>query len=142
MYIFSPFILLVRQVETEDKNRCHQLLTKNKKEAWQNDRVGSDQVNQVVSQMGHGLKTSHFKWVKTGSGCRFQVGLGRVDPYFHLFFFIYKKKKINNMYLPFGKLCNKLFDVKCIILNSLLISRINSIKFISTYSIILKLYNS
>ena len=43
------------------------------------------------------------------------------------------------MYLPFGKLCNKLFDVKCIILNSLLISRINSIKFISTYSIILKI---
>ena len=141
MYIFSPFILLVRQVETEDKNRYHQLLTKNKKEAWQNDRVGSDQVNQVMGQMGHGLKTSHFKWVKTGSGCRFQVGLGRVDPYFHFFFYIYKKKK-NNMYLPFGKLCNKLFDVKCIILNSLLISRINSIKFISTYSIILKLYNS
>ena len=141
MYIFSPFILLVRQVETEDKNRCHQLLTKNKKEAWQNDRVGSDQVNQVMGQMGHGLKTSHFKWVKTGSGCRFQVGLGRVDPYFH-FFFLYILKKKNNMYLPFGKLCNKLFDVKCIILNSLLISRINSIKFISTYSIILKLYNS
>ena len=141
MYIFSPFILLVRQVETEDKNRCHQLLTKNKKEAWQNDRVRSDQVNQVMGQMGHGLKTSHFKWVKTGSGCRFQVGLGRVDPYFH-FFFLYILKKKNNMYLPFGKLCNKLFDVKCIILNSLLISRINSIKFISTYSIILKLYNS
>ena len=94
MYIFSPFILLVRQVETEDKNRCHQLLTKNKKEAWQNDRVRSDQVNQVMGQMGHGLKTSHFKWVKTGSGCRFQVGLGRVDPYFQFFFlYILKKKK-------------------------------------------------
>ena len=44
------------------------------------------------------------------------------------------------MYLPFGKLCNKLLDVKCIILNSPLISRMNSFKLINTYSIILKLY--
>ena len=46
------------------------------------------------------------------------------------------------MYLLFEKLCNKLLDVKCIILNSLLISRINSVKLINTYSIILKLYKS
>ena len=43
------------------------------------------------------------------------------------------------MYLSFGKLCNKLLDVKCIILNSPLISRMNSVKLINTYSIILKL---
>ena len=46
------------------------------------------------------------------------------------------------MYLPFEKLCNKLFDVKCIILNSPLILRMNSVKLINTYSIILKLYKS
>ena len=44
------------------------------------------------------------------------------------------------MYLPFGKLCNKLLDVKYIILNSPLILRMNSVKLINTYSIILKLY--
>ena len=66
-------------------------------------------------------------------GC---VGLTHI---FHMnfFFFFYKE---NNMYLSFGKLCNKLLDVKCIILNSLLILRMNSIKLINTYSIILKLY--
>ena len=46
------------------------------------------------------------------------------------------------MYLPFGKLCNKLLNVKCIILNSPLISRMNSVKLINIYSIILKLYKS
>ena len=46
------------------------------------------------------------------------------------------------MYLLFGKLCNKLLDVKCIILNSPLISRINLLKLINTYSIILTLYKS
>ena len=69
-----------------------------------------------------------------------RVGLGRVDPYFSHDFFFFNKE--NNMYLPFGKLCNKLLDVKCIILNSLLISRINLVKLINTYSIILKLYKS
>ena len=70
------------------------------------------------------------------SGCR----SGPVDLYFsHEFFYFYKK---NNMYLLFGKLCNKLLDVKCIILNSLLISKINSVKLINTYSIILTLYKS
>ena len=44
------------------------------------------------------------------------------------------------MHLPFGRLCNKLLDVKCIILNSPLLSRRNSVKLINTYSIILKLY--
>ena len=46
------------------------------------------------------------------------------------------------MYLPFKKLCNTLVDVKCIILNSPLISRMNSVKLINTYLIILKLYKS
>ena len=46
------------------------------------------------------------------------------------------------MYLPFKKSYNKLLDVKCITLNSSLISRMNSVKLINTYSIILKLYKS
>ena len=46
------------------------------------------------------------------------------------------------MYLPFEKLCNKLLDIKCIILNSSLILRMNSVKHINTYLIILKLYKS
>ena len=46
------------------------------------------------------------------------------------------------MYLSFEKLCNKLLDVKCIILNSPLISIINLVKLINTYSIILTLYKS
>ena len=46
------------------------------------------------------------------------------------------------MYLPFGKLCNKLLDIKCITLNSSLIPRMNSVKLNNTYSIILKLYKS
>ena len=46
------------------------------------------------------------------------------------------------MSLPFGKSCNKLLDVKCITLNSPLISRMNSVKLINIYSIILKLYKS
>ena len=73
-------------------------------------------------------------------------GLGQVDPYFSHDFFFFNKK--NNIYLPFGKSCNKLLDVKCITLNSPLISiinlvklffffDINSVKFINTYSIIL-----
>ena len=44
------------------------------------------------------------------------------------------------MYFPFEKLSNKLLNVKCIILNSPLISIMNSVKFINIYSIILKLY--
>ena len=46
------------------------------------------------------------------------------------------------MYLPFGKSYNKLLNVKCITLNSPLISRMNSVKLNNTYSIILKLYKS
>ena len=67
------------------------------------------------------------------------VGLGQVDPYFSHEIFFYKE---NYMYLPFEKLCNILLDVKCIILNSQHISRMNSVKLINTYSIILKLYKS
>ena len=58
---------------------------------------------------------------------------------FHMIFFFFNKE--NNMYLPSEKSCNKLLDVKCITLNSPLISRINSVKLINTYLIILKLYN-
>ena len=61
----------------------------------------------------------------------------RLTRIFHMNFFFYKE---NNMYLSFGKLCNKLLDVKCIILNSPLILRMNSVKLINTYLIILKLY--
>ena len=43
------------------------------------------------------------------------------------------------MHLLFEKSCNKLVDVECITLNSPLISRMNSVKLINTYSIILKL---
>ena len=69
-------------------------------------------------------------------------GSGRVDLYFshEFFFFFFNFYKENNMYLPFGKLCNKLLDVKCIILNSQLILKMNSVKLINIYSIILKLY--
>ena len=82
-------------------------------------------------------KTSHFKRIKNGfRSIGLWVRSGRVDPYFSHKFFFYKK---NNIYLPFEKLCNKLLDVKCITLNSPLISRMNSVKLINTYSIILKL---
>ena len=97
---------------------------------------GSGRVNRVMGQTGHGLKWVILSRLKTGSsqsGC----GLGWIDPYFsHEFFkkFFYKE---NNMYLSFRKLCNKLLDVKCIILNSPLILRMNSVKLINTYSIIL-----
>ena len=84
------------------------------------------------------VKTSHFKRIKNGfRSIGLWVRSGRVDPYFsHKFFFFYKE---NKLYLPLGKLCNKLLDVKCITLNSPLISRMNSVKLINTYSIILKL---
>ena len=59
------------------------------------------------------------------------MGLVRLTRIFHMNFFFFNKEK--NMYFPFGKLCNKLLDVKCIILNSLLVSRMNSVKFINTY---------
>ena len=71
------------------------------------------------------------------SGCE----SGWVDLYFshELFIYIYKE---NNMSLSFGKSCNKLLDVKCITLNSPLILRMNLVKLINIYSIILKLYES
>ena len=53
-------------------------------------------------------------------------GSGQVDPYFLHDFFLFNKE--NNMYLPFGKSCNKLLDIKCITLNSPLISIINLVK--------------
>ena len=87
-----------------------------------------------VRSNGLWVKTGHFKRIKK-SGC----GSGRVDSYFSHDFFIYKE---NSMYLPFEKPCNKLLNVKYITLNSPLISRMNSVKLINTYSIILKLYKS
>ena len=68
-----------------------------------------------------------------------RVGLTRIF-YMNLFIYLFLNfYKENNMYLTFGKLCNKLLYVKCIILNSLFISRMNLVKLINTYSIILKL---
>ena len=59
---------------------------------------------------------------------------GRVDPYFsHEYIYIYIYKE-NDMYLPFRKLCNKLLNVKCITLNSPIISKINSVKLINTFN--------
>ena len=88
----------------------------------------------VVDVDRHG-KMGGSGWVIRVAG---RVGLIHI---FHIIFFflIYKE---NNMYLPFGKSCNKLLSVKCITLNSLLISKMNSVKLINTYSIILKLYKS
>ena len=57
------------------------------------------------------------------------VGLTHI---FSLEFFF----KENNMYLPFGKSCNKLLDVKYIILNSPLISRMNLVKLIITVEVL------
>ena len=96
-----------------------------------------------ASWVGLGQSDWGKKWVilsglKKGS-CQSGCGLGRVDLYFSYECFFYKE---NNMYLPFGKSFNKLLDVKYITLNSPLISRMNSVKFINTYSIILKLYKS
>ena len=89
------------------------------------NRVGSGRVKRVtLSRLKRGLGQS-------------DCGLGW--PVFFTWIFCYKE---NNMYLSFEKLCNKLLDVKCIILNSPLILRMNSVKLISTYSIILKLYKS
>ena len=93
------------------------------------------------------VKIGNFKRVKNGFGSiGLRVGLGWVDPYFsheiflfYLFIYFYFKE---NMYLSFEKSCNKLLDVKCITLNLPLISRMNSVKIINTYSIILKLYKS
>ena len=90
--------------------------------------------------MGHKSKWVILSGLKTGLnqlGC----GSGWIDSYFsHDFFFFFNKE--NNLYLPFEKLCNKLLDTKCITLNSLLISRMNSVKLINSYSMILKFYKS
>ena len=59
----------------------------------------------------------------------------------HIFTF-FKKNQENNIYFPFEKSCNKLLNVKLITLNLSLISRMNSIKLINSYSKILKLYKS
>ena len=79
----------------------------------------------------------HFKRLKTGSG---QSGCGLGWPVFIIWFFFNYKE--NNMYLSFGKLCNKLLDVKCITLNSPLILKMNLVKLINISLIILKLYKS
>ena len=67
------------------------------------------------SQLGH------FKRIKNEFGSiGLQVRSGWVNSYFLHKIFFYKE---NNLYLPFGKLYNKLLDVKCTTLNSPLISR-------------------
>ena len=89
--------------------------------------------------MSYRLKWVILNGLKIGLG-QLGCGLDRVGftHIFHMKFFY--KEKI--MYLLFGKSCNKLLDVEYIILNSSLISRMNSIKFINIYLIILKLYKS
>ena len=71
----------------------------------------------------HG-KMGGSSWVGLGWVIRVagQVGLIHI---FHMIFFFFLIYKENNMYLPFGKSCNKLLNVKCITLNSPLISRMN-----------------
>ena len=96
-----------------------------------NGWVSSSQVNQVTSK-----KMVILSRLKTSSS---QSGYKSGQVVFFPWFFFLKK---NNMYFSFGKSCNKLFDIKCITLNSSFISRMNSVKFINTYSIILKLYKS
>ena len=104
-------------------------------------RVGSGQSG--CGSNGSLVKTGHFKKVKNGfKSIVLWVRSGWPVFFTWIFFLIFYFYKENNMYLPFGKLCNKLLDVKCIILNSPLISRINSVKLINTYSIILTLYKS
>ena len=74
---------------------------------WVGDRHGKSVGSGRL--IGLRVKTGHFKRVKKGSsqsGC----GSGRVEltRIFHMNFFYYKE---NNIYLPFGKSCNKLLDV-------------------------------
>ena len=64
--------------------------------------------------IGLRVKTGHFKQVKKGSG-QLGCGSGRVE----------LTHKENNIYLLFGKSCNKLLDAKCITLNSPFISQMN-----------------
>ena len=79
------------------------------------------------------------KWVGGGGVIRVAGRVGLIHIFHIIFFFLIYKE--NNMYLPFGKSCNKLLNVKFITLNSLLISKMNSVKLINI-SIILKLYKS
>ena len=98
-----------------------------------------------MAKRANRIRVGSQTWVilselKTGSS-QSSCGSDQVDPYFSReFFFVFNKE--NNIYLPFEKSCNKLLNVKCIILNSPLISKINSVKLINTYLIILKLYKS
>ena len=74
-----------------------------------------------VKSIGLWVKMGHFKRIKNGFGSiGLQVRSGWVNSYFLHKIFFYKE---NNLYLPFGKLYNKLLDVKCTTLNSPLISR-------------------
>ena len=94
-------------------------------------------VNRVASQKWvilSGLKR-RLGQLGCGSG---RVGLTHI---FHMNFFFFLNKE-NKMHLPSRKSRNKLLDVKCTILNSPLISRMNSVNLINTYLIILKLYKS
>ena len=59
------------------------------------------------------VKMNHFKQDKKGfESIRLRVE--SVDSYFSHEFYKKNKNKENNMYLSFGKLSNKLLDVKCI----------------------------
>ena len=56
-----------------------------------------------------------------------------------IFFFFFKK---TTYIFHLESYATNLLDIKCIILSSPLISRMNSVKLINTYSIILKLFNN
>ena len=120
--------LLKCKLNLQSYGTCYYLLYLHKASDSGNIRHGKmsgpDQVNRVASQTGFGSKMVILSELKTGlgqSGC----GSGRVEPYFSHDLKKKKNNNNNNMYLPFRKSCNKLLDVKCITLNSPLISRMN-----------------
>ena len=99
----------------------------------------------VLSIISCVLYLSTCEIVKTRHGLRNPNGVkldmvnrqgGSRWPVFSHDLYIYTHThKENNMCLPFRKSCNKLLDVKCTTLNSPIISRMNSVKLINTYSI-------
>ena len=87
---------------------------------WQTGGSGWFGSGQSGCKLGLGKKWVILSGLKMGSsqsGC----GLSRVDHFSHIYIYF----KENNMYLQFGKSCNKLLDIKCITLNSPLLSRTN-----------------
>ena len=85
--------------------------------------IGSSQSSCGLKELR--VKTGHFKWFKKEfRSIGLWVGSGWLVFFTWIYLFFYKE---SNMYLLFEKSCNKLLNVKCITLNSPLISRMNSI---------------